>query len=84
MDKGEIPFSIFVDLSKAFDTLDRKILIHTLKNYGVESKAPPLCQSYLSIIFQYRQLGHVESEIRHIHKAYPNVRYWDPFYFQYT
>ena len=25
MDKGEIPFSIFIDLSKAFDTLDHKI-----------------------------------------------------------
>ena len=53
MDKGEIPFSIFIDLSKAFDTLDHKILIHKLKYYGVESKALALCQSN---IFQFVQL----------------------------
>ena len=46
MDKGEIPFSIFIDLSKAFYTLDHKILVHKLKYYGVESKALALCQSY--------------------------------------
>ena len=79
MDKGEIPFSIFIDLSKAFDTLDHKILIH--RYYGVESKALTLCQSNLSNRFQYVQLGDVESEMRPIHTGVPKVRYWDPFYF---
>ena len=63
MDKGEISFSIFIDLSKAFDTLDHKILIHKLKYYGVDGKALALCQSYLSNLFQYVQLGDVESEL---------------------
>ena len=32
LDKGKIPISIFLDLSKAFDTLDYVFLLHKL-NY---------------------------------------------------
>ena len=81
MDKGEIPFSIFIDLSKAFDTLDHKILIHKLKYYGVESKALALCQSYLSNKFQYVQLGDVESELRLIHTGVPQGSILGPLLF---
>ena len=81
MDKGEIPFSIFIDLSKAFDTLDHKILIHKLKYYGVEGKALALCQSYLSNRFQYVQLGDVESELRLIHTGVPQGSILGPLLF---
>ena len=39
MDKGEIPFSISIDLSKAFDTLDHDILLFKLRYYGLENIA---------------------------------------------
>ena len=81
MDKGEIPFSIFIDLSKAFDTLDHQILIHKLKYYGVESKTLALCQSYLSNRFQYVQLGDVESELRLIHTGVPQGSILGPLLF---
>ena len=35
MDAGYIPLNIYLDLSKAFDTLDHNILIGKLKHYGL-------------------------------------------------
>ena len=80
MDKGEIPFSVFIDLSKAFDTLDHTILTHKLKYCGVESKALALCQSYLSNIFQYVQLGDVDYELRLIHTGVPQGSILGPLF----
>ena len=48
MDKGQVPLGIFLDLSKAFDTLDHNILIKTLKFYGVSDGPGKLLESYLS------------------------------------
>ena len=61
MDRNEIPFSIFLDLSKAFDTLDHTILLQKLKHYGIDGKALHLCESYLTNRSQYVEINGVKS-----------------------
>ena len=47
MDSGKLPLSIFLDLSKAFDTLDHSILLDKLKFCGISNTPLKWFQSYL-------------------------------------
>ena len=48
IDNGLINAVIFIDLKKAFDTIDHNIIIRKLSNYGVDQTALRWFQSYLS------------------------------------
>ena len=48
LDNDIIPINIYIDLSKAFDTLIHSILVDKLSHYGVNGVAKKLLQSYLS------------------------------------
>ena len=48
LDQGNTPIAIFLDLSKAFDTLDHSILIRKLKYYGIKNKTLEWFSSYLT------------------------------------
>ena len=81
MDKGEIPFAIFIDLSKAFDTLDHITLMHKLSYYGVQGTALTLFQSYLSNRKQYVQFDNVESDLANLTTGVPQGSILGPLLF---
>ena len=48
IDNGLINGVIFIDLKKAFDTIDHKILLRKLASYGIDHRALKWFDSYLS------------------------------------
>ena len=53
MDRCKIPTNIYIDLSKAFDTLNHSILLEKLQYYGVTGTSLSLLDNYLSDRCQY-------------------------------
>ena len=53
MDTFNIPISILIDLSKAFDTLDHKIMLSKLRYYGISGVELNFFRNFLSERIQY-------------------------------
>ena len=62
MRKGEITLAIFADFSKAFDTVDYKILLTHLNQLGFSKPLLKLIRSYLSNRYQYVQVDDRQSK----------------------
>ena len=50
---GKYGIGVFIDLKKAFDTVNHEILLEKIKTYGIRGKALELLQSYLLNRKQY-------------------------------
>ena len=81
MDNGQIPVSIFLDLSKAFDTLDHTILPSKLKHYGIKNKAFQWFNSYLSSRHQYVEFEGARSETLGLEMGVPQGSILGPLLF---
>ncbi len=69
MDKAETPFNIYLDLSKAFDTLNHTILLNKLKYYGINQNELNLFESYLTNRNQFVDIDGTKSEMLQISKG---------------
>ena len=62
LEKKEYVIGTFLDLSKAFDTVDHNILLYKLENYGVRGVANQWFKSYLSNRQQYVSINKIKSK----------------------
>ena len=68
---NELQINIYLDLSKAFDTLDHSILLQKLKFYGVEGNSLKIFRNYLSKRKQFVEFENVHSEVLEINIGVP-------------
>ena len=61
LDDGNIGCGVFVDLQKAFDTVDHQILLAKLNHYGIRGVSNDWFKSYLSNRNQYVIINGYES-----------------------
>jgi len=81
MEKGNIPIAVYLDLSKAFDTLDHQILLDKLKCYGIKGAALNLCKHYLTNRKQCVEIDHVKSSYINIATGVPQGSILGPLLF---
>ena len=75
------PLNIFLDLSKAFDTLDHTILSNKLLYYGIRGTAYNLLRSYLANREQFVELNDTASKTLHIVTGVPQGSILGPLLF---
>jgi len=81
MDKNKLPLNVYLDLSKAFDTLDHEILVHKLGYYGISGQSLALLSNYLSNRTQQVEFNSIISDKLEISCGVPQGSILGPLLF---
>ena len=81
VDTGHYVCGVFVDLEKAFDTVNHNILCEKLNYYGLRGNVNKLIQSYLGNRKQYVSLNGIDSETKNLNCGVPQGSSLGPLLF---
>ena len=81
LDKRENCISVYLDLSKAFDTINHNIMLSKLEYYGIRGKTLEWLKSYLANRRQYVDYRGTHSEIKQIEYGAPQGSVMGPLLF---
>ena len=81
LDQGHYCISIFVDVTKAFDTVDHDILLEKMNRYGIRGHANNFFRSYLENRCQYTVINGTTSTIENIRCGVPQGSVLGPLFF---
>ena len=81
LDDKKIPIAIFMDLSKAFDTIDHEILICKMEHYGITNLELQWFRSYLANRKQYVEFNNTQSATEIITTGVPQGSILGPLLF---
>ena len=81
LDNGENVLGLYLDLKKAFDTVDHNILLGKLYNYGIRGKAFEVMRSYLTNRKQFMYVNSTFSTCSNVNTGVPQGSVLGPLLF---